>query len=75
MKRVRVTWLDSCGMARAGWKSREDVEGLTPDRIKSVGYVVDDAKGHLTIAAHVASHCLDGIMCIPRSAILKVKQL
>lgn len=72
MKLVRINWVDSALPADNGWRLRDDVEGITPGRMSSVGYVISETKRHVTIAAHVSSGgCVYGVLTIPKVAVTK----
>lgn len=70
-KLVKVTWVDSCGTR--GWTDKQVAKAYSPDTVKSIGWVMGETRGHLTIAAHIASNQVDGLMSIPKSAIRSLK--
>lgn len=78
MRIVEVHWEDSIG-AMGIWESSGWVEDLIPSMIVTVGWELSKTKGHVTVANSVGKDDPDGnvqgAICIPRSAIRKVKVL
>lgn len=78
MRLLYVEWLDSCSVVGGVWKRGGAVRDSEPSLVKSVGFVVARDKERIVLAAHVAddgSDYLGGDMCIPRSAVKKVRRL
>ena len=77
---VEVEWEDSNGIG--GWVGLSGARSLKPYQARSVGYVVEESKGHLTICQAIPSgpheddqKTHEYISAIPRSAIRKVRTL
>lgn len=78
MKLLYVEWVDSCMVVGGVWKKGDDVRESEPALVKSVGFVVAQDKQRIVLAAHVAvdgSDSFGGDMCIPRSAVKRVRRL
>lgn len=74
-KLVHVTWADSASYD-AGWKSNGKVADMVPSYIDSVGWVVAETDGHLTLGAHISDQGhVTGEMCIPKGCILKRRRV
>jgi len=78
MKLVKIIWEDSVGN-NGGWMNRAHAEDMCPHIHTSIGYVIRDEpeEKFITIAATLGNagadgpgEYLDGVVCIPRSAIL-----
>lgn len=73
---VEVAWLDIASYS--GWMPVERAKGATPIVMKSIGYVVEDAKDALRIAM-TREQEPDGkvteILVIPRGNVLKTKKI
>ena len=73
-KLVLVEWRDSQASV-AVWETREELDELRPLKCLSVGFVLEDIEGHLTLASTVNDYQVMGRLTIPREAITKVKPL
>jgi hypothetical protein len=73
---VLVEWLDAMS-DDAGWKSWKKVAKQEPVLVHSLGYVVRDEPGFMTLAGSVVviDGTLDGDVTIPRSMIQAVREL
>lgn len=81
MRLVEVEWLDSYG-GTTGWKSLDD---CTPDvlTVRSVGWVVHNDRRVMVIVPHLVQPDPEtriaaqgrGDMCIPRKAIVSLREL
>jgi|GEM_PF-1885593 len=73
---VMVEWLDAMS-DDAGWKSWKKVHKQEPLIVHSLGYVVRDEPGFLTIVGSVVvfDGTLDGDVTIPRAMIQKIHDL
>lgn len=73
---VLVEWIDAMS-EDAGWKSWKKVAKQEPLLVHSLGYVVRDEPGFLTIAASIVCFdgTLDGDVTIPRAMIQKIHEL
>jgi hypothetical protein len=74
MKLVQVDWLDAV-TDDAGWKKISDVQTQRPPLCKSVGWILKETKGHVTIAATIHGDDCDGDVTIPRGMIRKIIEL
>ena len=74
---VRVEWVDSCGIRR--WSDNSSVKELTPLDCVSVGWVLRDDETSINLVSsndgQGEDSNVDGIQCIPRSAVRKVEHL
>lgn len=75
MKRelVQVRWVDSC--SPRGWTSKDALKDYRPDTVTSVGWIIEEGDNFLTIAGHEGRDCVDGVLSIPKSAVLGRKAL
>lgn len=73
-KYVIIEWIDSTGLSGV-WQDDEAVQNLTLDVIRSIGRVVYEDEKFITLAAHVSTNQLAGVLCIPRIVIKKTKVL
>jgi hypothetical protein len=73
---VLVEWLDAMS-DDAGWKTWKKVAQQEPVMVHSLGYVVRDEPGFLTVAGSVCivDGMRDGDVTIPRSMIKKIHEL
>lgn len=74
---VRVTWTDSTGPQ--GWVSLEHATAPFDQTIESIGWMIGDEGGKVTLAAHIAigggaNPLIDGVMTIPRCAIIDIQE-
>lgn len=74
-KFYKVTWLDAKGVSPA-WERAEEIKKDGLCRIVSCGKLIYQNKREVVIAAHVTAEgdCC-GEMHIPRSTIIKTKQI
>ena len=74
---VRVDWEDSTGVRH--WMGNRAVSDLTPLDCVSVGWLLRDDEKAVTLVASYDGQGeesnVDGIQCIPRSAVRKVERL
>jgi hypothetical protein len=73
-----VEWIDSTEMK--GWSFKAEVEELEPSEVQTVGILYKDELSYLTVVssltfANTKDECVQGIMCIPRCAIKRIKLL
>lgn len=73
-KYIIIEWIDSVGLNNI-WSYNETVQDLNLDIIRSIGHVVYEDDQSITLAAHVGSYQLAGVLCIPRVSIKKTKVL
>ena len=74
-KPVKILWDDSSEPG-SGWMDRDDVgdwHGRT--RVWSIGFVIHETKRHVTLCHSYSEDEVCGVLCIPKSAILKRKKL
>lgn len=73
---VMVEWLDAMS-DDAGWKKWKKVAKQEPLLVHTLGYVVRDEPGFLTVAGSVVviDGTLDGDVTIPRSMIQAIHEL
>lgn len=77
---VEVEWLDTVGPHATEWTDLHRIRGR-PSTVFAVGYVVEDARTHLTIAQAVEKARPDrirqgyGATTIPRGCIVRVVDL
>jgi hypothetical protein len=75
-KLIYLEWVDSCGNASRVWHNRDEaVECITPLVCRSVGFVVEETRDYLTIAAHAGGDEVSGVMSIPKCAIKKRRRI
>lgn len=74
---VLVEWLDACSEGDAGWKTWGATHALKPVLSRSVGYVVRDEPGFVTITSHIilSNGINDGEVSIARDMIKKIRTL
>jgi hypothetical protein len=72
-KIVEITWLDS--LHRAGWLDKEEIEVTSLEGMthKTIGYFFAEDKKSILVIQSYNTDQADGIMEIPKKAILKVK--
>lgn len=77
MKLVEITWKDHSAFSLCHWRDEHELQELEPMTVKTVGFVVVNAKGHITVAAtHNAKHGrFSGEMCIDKRCIEKIRNL
>ena len=75
MKLVYVEWLDAVSIGTGGWVKLRDVEKLTPDLVRSVGWVVEETRDYLTMISHNGDNEVAGEFCIPKACIRKRRVL
>jgi hypothetical protein len=74
LKRVEVTWLDSCGWS--GWHEKDEVIALNESlESTSIGYVIRDLEDRLVLAQSESLHYYGEVLSIPKVAITKVVEL
>ena len=72
-----IEWIDSSEYDDADWKSEEEVQELTPMRIKSCGILVNEDDLYLTLAGSVNNYDKEceaqygGLITVPKCAIQK----
>lgn len=71
---VLLTWRDSC--SERGWNRMTDPESKTVSIITSVGWIVDETDGEITITTSITDHgsAMDPLT-IPKECIVKRKRL
>jgi hypothetical protein len=76
-KIVCVEWIDSAEYDDADWKTKQEVEELTPMRIKSCGMLVNEDDLYITLAGSI-NNCdtigeaqYGGLLSIPKCAVVK----
>ena len=75
MRLVYIEWLDAVSNADGGWQRMKDVEKLTPDLVKSVGWIVKETRDYLTVISHNGDNEVGGDFCIPKACIKKRRVL
>jgi hypothetical protein len=74
---IYVEWIDSSEYDDASWKSEKEVKELTPMRIKSCGFLVNEDDIYLTLSGSINNYDKEceaqygGLLSIPKCAILK----
>ena len=71
MKLAYVEWVDAVSIGTGGWVKLRDVEKLTPDLVRSVGWVVEETQEYLTMISHNGDNEVAGEFCIPKTCIRK----
>ena len=72
-----VEWIDSSEYDDADWKSEKEVKELTPMRIKSCGFLVNEDDIYLTLSGSINNFDKEceaqygGLLSIPKCAIIK----
>jgi len=72
-----VEWIDSSEYDDADWKSEKEVKELTPMRIKSCGFLVNEDDIYLTLSGSINNSDKEceaqygGLISIPKCAIIK----
>ncbi len=72
-----VEWIDSSEYDDASWKSEKEVKELTPMRIKSCGFLVNEDDIYLTLSGSINNSDKEceaqygGLLSIPKCAIIK----
>lgn len=65
---IRVEWMDSC--SSHGWVDKDDLsENEENLSVYSVGYLIKEKSGSITVSSHIASQAVDAPMTIPKCAI------
>jgi hypothetical protein len=74
MKVVRVEWQDITGHDKPWWEA-EDVKGLRPAEITSIGVLVSEVEGYIIVAGSWEDDgaLLGNVNCIPRGVIRKME--
>ena len=77
-----VTWEDSAGPSEQRWEFISDMRKPKASTCISVGWITHETKRAIQIVPHISSitnkhhqGCGQGIMAIPKSAIIKKKEL
>ena len=73
-KIICVEWLDSRGVT-SEWEILEDLEELRPVVITSIGYLLSENKGYITICQNISPDQVAGRITIPKRCITKRKYL
>ena len=77
-KLYEVKWLDAYEM-ESGWHSLKDAMKITPPEVLSVGYVLQETKEYLLIAADIGSSKMDNdvgrVQVIPGQWIVDKKEV
>jgi len=77
-KLYEVRWLDAYEM-ESGWHSLKDAIKITPPEVCSVGYVLQETKEYLLIAADIGSSKMDNdvgrVQVIPGQWIVDKKEV
>jgi len=72
-----VEWIDSSEYDDASWKAEKEVRELTPMRIKSCGFLVNEDDIYLTLSGSINNSDKEceaqygGLLSIPKCAVLK----
>ncbi|HYC64623.1 MAG TPA: hypothetical protein VEC14_07835 [Reyranellaceae bacterium] len=74
MKLVLVRWLDAVS-DDSGWKPLAKLRQQKPPLVRSVGWIVKQERGYLTLAASLVGDDADGDVTIPVGMIRSVEQL
>ncbi len=69
-----VEWLDSKGVT-SGWEYLDELEPMLPDRVVTVGILLEEAKDYKTLALAVGSTQVMGRITIPNCAIVTCREL
>lgn len=65
-----VEWEDSSSLS-GPWHRHAEIESLTLDICRSVGWLVNETRRSITLVAHCSSHACGGEIVIPKTCILK----
>lgn len=75
-----IRWIDSTGLN--GWQALETIQGLTPDPVISVGFVVAEDEDRIVITTSIterpgnlALQSGEGALVIPRVAIVSEREV
>jgi hypothetical protein len=72
---VLITWIDPTSGTH-GWKDIKEVVALKLPETKSVGWVILEAEGYITLIAHFNTEDqVDGEVVIPHSCITSIVDL
>ena len=71
MKLVYLEWVDSVSAPDGGWQDPKEVKKLTPDTVRSVGWIISETKDFVTLISHDGEHEVSGEFCIPKACIKK----
>jgi len=71
---VLVTWLDSWADTNSR-KYQDECGKMTPAHCQTVGFLLADRKGYITVAATLSQNQLLGRLTIPRGCIVKIEKL
>ena len=74
MKLELIEWYDSHSPAAQAWIKTEDIDH-DPLLCTSVGFVINENKHAVSLAAHTAEIEVSGVMVIPKAVIKKRKKL
>lgn len=73
-KMVLIDWLDSKG-AGSLWEHLDEIESMPPDRIRSVGIVIEEIHEYITVVQSLGTTQVLGRLTIPRCAIQRLVEL
>ncbi len=66
-----IEWDDACSPAEGGWQDVSHSKQLRPSKIHSIGWVLKETKGHVTLVAGCSPNAVDGVICIPKVCITR----
>lgn len=72
-KLLYIKWIDSVSLYTGGWHSFEDIEGMEPTMIDTVGYLIKETKDYITVASSLNPFEASGDICIPKVCIKQKK--
>jgi hypothetical protein len=72
---VAVAWIDSATLGDGGWMNRLDAISTASLAVRTVGFVVARTADAMVIAHSVDADRVCGVIAIPHSAVLSVREL
>lgn len=69
-KSITVTWIDSS--SSHGWNYEDDALRLSPNEIRTQGFLIKETDDYVVVSASIANHQIDSPICIPRICITDI---
>lgn len=69
---VYLEWVDSASPNTAWIPADHSVK---PDRIKTIGWVIEDNDEYITVSNQVGEQCMSGVVAIPKVAITHRREI
>lgn len=70
---VLIHWHDA--YSPSGWQTLDDIKKIKPELVITVGFIIEQSKDKLTIAASVSGNDFGEVITIPKKWIFKRKML